>query len=802
MSDRIKSNDVIDDELFIKVSQNAEAFMKNLTIVEAGLKAILVEAKNVMATTVFGSSADIEKYAEAVLKVAKAQEVLAKAEVIREKAQTDSIKRTKEEIKVSQEREKLAQQELKTKTAVNKETERAEKAKLKEAKSQSALTSEYKQAVAELKRLDDRMLDNSVAGREMSKTGRLVAESQKELRDKILGAELAIGRSTRLVGDYGSRWNGLGNSLNQITREMPAFANSVQTGFMAISNNLPIFFDEIKKTQAQIKLLRAEGQQIPGLFSQLTGAIFSWGTALSVGVTLLTLYGKELVEFISTLGDADEGFKLSYEAQSKYYVKLRELIEKQTDSQLKLNVAQGKMTQEAADEFKLNYDKKQAIIKLKSDYQKELLDIQDVYNKSISYINQNTGGSDAQRENNLKAQLNYQRAYKESTDRFNALLKATETATANEIATIKENERTKAEKDAEKDAEKADRLNKKRLEDLKDFRDAEQRYDDEKKARAKAIIDEYNAKADVIESDGTVWYDKENGITVEDHNIQVQMQEDFQKKKAADAEKAAEEKKKKRAQEAREEFDTAVAFIDQLNRIKSDKLDRQLSDDISMRQRNIIQQQQLAAQGLDNTLAIERAALAKDELARQQQARKRERDAKTLAFIKLIAAYADKGDDQAVTKAFLQMAIATAITGSFAEGVEGLEGPGTETSDSILARLSKGESVATARATRENPGMVTAMNKGKIDEYFEKEYLPKYITSQDVGSFGENMINSLMLQQITALNKRIESFEKIVKERPVHQTDLTPLGDIVDTRIANGMKRVTTKKSNSPLNWI
>jgi len=86
MSDRIKSNDIIDDELFIKVSQNAESFYKNLTIIEAGLKAILEEAKKVMATTVFANSADLEKYTEAVLKAAKANEILAKSEVIKEKA--------------------------------------------------------------------------------------------------------------------------------------------------------------------------------------------------------------------------------------------------------------------------------------------------------------------------------------------------------------------------------------------------------------------------------------------------------------------------------------------------------------------------------------------------------------------------------------------------------------------------------------------------------------------------------------------------------------------------------------------
>ena len=216
-----------------------------------------------------------------------------------------------------------------------------------------------------------------------------------------------------------------------------------------------------------------------------------------------------------------------------------------------------------------------------------------------------------------------------------------------------------------------------------------------------------------------------------------------------------------------------------------------------MRQRNVTQQQQLAAQGLDNTLAFEKEALAKDELAKQQLAKKREREAKTLAFLKLISSFADKGDNQAVMKAFLQMAIATAITGSFAEGVEGLEGPGTETSDSILARLSKNESVITAKGTKQNPGLATAMNKGKVDEYFENEYLPKYMVSHDVGSFAENAYNSLMLQQFTQMNNEIKDIKKALKERPVSQTNLNNLGEVVETKITNGFKKITTHKNTN-----
>lgn len=122
--------------------------------------------------------------------------------------------------------------------------------------------------------------------------------------DKAFKAvDAQMGKYQRNVGNYASAFNPLNNSINQLSREMPAFANSVQTGFMAISNNLPIFFDAMGGIINQNKELQAQGQPTQSVFKQLAGALFSWGTALSVGVTLLTLYGKDIVTFIGRLFD-------------------------------------------------------------------------------------------------------------------------------------------------------------------------------------------------------------------------------------------------------------------------------------------------------------------------------------------------------------------------------------------------------------------------------------------------------------------------------------------------------------------
>lgn len=115
-----------------------------------------------------------------------------------------------------------------------------------------------------------------------------------------------VGKHQRNVGNYKSAYDGLGWSVAQLAREAPAFANSIQTGFMAISNNLPMLFDEISKTKREVASLRAEGIQTSGTFARLAKSIFSFQTLLSVGVTLLTIYGKDIVNWVSDLMSGDK----------------------------------------------------------------------------------------------------------------------------------------------------------------------------------------------------------------------------------------------------------------------------------------------------------------------------------------------------------------------------------------------------------------------------------------------------------------------------------------------------------------
>jgi len=166
----------------------------------------------------------------------------------------------------------------------------------------NVLSNEYK-ALATQKELTNRLTD-----KEAQRYDFLQGKIQKY--DATLKAvDATMGKYQRNVGNYASGFNVLGNSVNQLTREMPAFTYSVQTGFMALSNNIPIFTDAIGNAIKQNKELAAQGQPTTSVLKQLAGAFLSWQTLLGVGITLLTVYGKEIGEFIKALTKGSESIQ-------------------------------------------------------------------------------------------------------------------------------------------------------------------------------------------------------------------------------------------------------------------------------------------------------------------------------------------------------------------------------------------------------------------------------------------------------------------------------------------------------------
>lgn len=79
-----------------------------------------------------------------------------------------------------------------------------------------------------------------------------------------------------------------------------------------------------------------------------------------------------------------------------------------------------------------------------------------------------------------------------------------------------------------------------------------------------------------------------------------------------------------------------------------------------------------------------------------------------------------------------QIAIIQSQVPAFKDGVIDLKGPGTETSDSIVSRLSRGESVMTAQETRKHKDVLQAIREDRLPSLIAEKYLiPAYQSSMN-----------------------------------------------------------------------
>lgn len=123
---------------------------------------------------------------------------------------------------------------------------------------------------------------------------------------KIKEFDASIGNHQRNVGNYAGGFNTLQYSVQQVARELPSLTMSLSQFFLAISNNIPTLSDEIVKAKNANAALRAEGKKGVPVWKQLISSVFSWQTALVVGITVITAYGKEISNFFKSLFGAKQ----------------------------------------------------------------------------------------------------------------------------------------------------------------------------------------------------------------------------------------------------------------------------------------------------------------------------------------------------------------------------------------------------------------------------------------------------------------------------------------------------------------
>lgn len=142
----------------------------------------------------------------------------------------------------------------------------------------------------------------------------------REMQTELNEANASLLNFRDNVGNYASAAKGftpLAFQVQQLAREFPSLTISAQQFFLAISNNLPMLADELTRARMANKALRAEGKATIPVFRQVISSIFSWQTALVVGITLLTAYGKEIGTWVKGLFTAKEAAISMAEAQHR-----------------------------------------------------------------------------------------------------------------------------------------------------------------------------------------------------------------------------------------------------------------------------------------------------------------------------------------------------------------------------------------------------------------------------------------------------------------------------------------------------
>lgn len=151
-----------------------------------------------------------------------------------------------------------------------------------------------------------RLNQMSAAEREAADSGKKLEAETNAIYQQMIKLQEATGNYKLSVGHYQKTWDGLGTSISQVVRELPAAAVSLNTFFLGISNNIPMVVDEINRLRKKNELLRAEGKETVSVTNSIVKSLFSWNTALVVLLTVFSMYGKEIITWIDkTLAGRD-----------------------------------------------------------------------------------------------------------------------------------------------------------------------------------------------------------------------------------------------------------------------------------------------------------------------------------------------------------------------------------------------------------------------------------------------------------------------------------------------------------------
>lgn len=621
-------------------------------------------------------------------------------------------------------------------------------------------------------------------------------DRQKQAIDRVntsIGKQLADNpKLSNSLVDVTGKLRNLSFAGSQLLREAPAFTFSLQTGILALSNNIPILLDQLKSA-------RAEGATATNIFKALGSSIFSLSGLITIGVAALAIFGDQIFDTGKKSADTAKDIQEVTKAiQEQAKAATQSVIAERN----RLNIGENQARREL-DQAKARGASEEEILQLQRRVSDErsntarnelarLEVIEDATRTNYQFFSELYQNDEYVRELTAK---NIQKTLRETLGITKEAAEEEAVAIANSYntresiigkyrlrkreleETIKDEANTVVTEELALDRQQRERYTKqyedfinRRLALIQFLKDRVKEAANELGADLLQAIEEFERnlknrqeglingfKNFPINQDTSGLFGSSLGLPEGEASqlrdlLRDQKIRDNIAKENADKEKIRIKELKSERKDAQDDFITGIDIsINAINRLLDAQINA-LDQELAARERNIQQAQLLAERGNTEILRQETERIQQVQSERERAAKQQiqlnavvEASNQAVAVseaIGAIVAAAAKGDPYTIALrigaavAALVAGIAT-IKGAFKDGVVDYKGAGTGTSDSNVVRISRGESVITAKATQQYKPMLEAMNKGNFNPSI---YMPATVDRTDelINAVGQN----------------------------------------------------------------
>lgn len=582
----------------------------------------------------------------------------------------------------------------------------------------------------------------------------LLNQTKKQYEDITVAIGKTTAANTKLATSLvqsGKNLGALSNAGSQLLREAPAFTYSIQTGILALSNNIPILLDQLNAAQ------RA-GASTRQVFAALGSSIFGLTGLLTIGVSVLTIFGDKIFDVKTEAEKAADAI----ERISKETERLRKEVKSFSEATFAETVDENI-------EKSIEGDKRRVeSLKARGASEEAILEAENnVRRRQIKQINDEIKLYETRTSSIIRF------------DKEIVELKQKRANLENEIETGALNLERKRQDEREKQLDKA-REQYQRLQDA--IRDVSNEIKHIEYSEFEATARDLEAAANTYAKIVKILESATNGQTgvVQPENypsgrfnsveLEAGAAQGRINAKAYEAEQAKNKRIKEQSEQAIDDYSnyamqTTASTLQSIYDMQLYYLDKE----IQARQERVDQAVLLAEKGNTEILESERNGLIEAQNEREKIATRQlqinallQASSAAIAATQAIQVVTNAGatGDPYTTAARIAAAVAALAAGfafvtnltqafKFKDGVIDLNGPGNETSDSIHARLSRGESVMTAKETKEYKPYLKAMRNGSFDKML--------VTHAGVNATGKNDYKSLEKR----LDKVVDAVENI-----------------------------------------